>query len=210
MRDLDRDVESALDAGRRGKGSQKGGGRDDGRGGGVGELTEEEKEDQERAEAEEAALKEKRRAERRAALKNKLHFGTYTKEHIMHMRVSFKEMDADGSGNIDLEEFLDAQEDSHMSDHMASMFHAMDQDGDGNVTLREMCSVVFYKAPPREMNDIVAFLSMPKTPRLEVEVVNPITNDEIEELRQIFDLYDEDGGTFFLLKNIFVVVVVGS
>ena len=46
------------------------------------------------------------------------------------------------------------------------------------------------------MNDIIAFLSTPKTPRLEVEIVNPITNDEIEELRQIFDLYDEDGGAF--------------
>ena len=199
MRDLERDVKSALDVGRRGKGGRKGGRNSGGRNnshGDISELTEEEKEDQARAEAEEAALKEKRRAERRAALKDKLHFGTYTKEHILHMRQSFKQMDADGSGNIDLEEFLEAQEQSHMSDHMASMFHAMDQDGDGNVSLREMCSVVFFKAPPREMNDIIAFLSMPKTPRLEVEIVNPITNDEIEELRQIFDLYDEDGGAF--------------
>ena len=53
------------------------------------------------------------------------------------MRAKFKKMDKDGSGHIDLDEFLLSEEDSHMSDHMASMFHAMDQDGDGNVSAGE-------------------------------------------------------------------------
>ena len=73
-----------------------------------------------------------------------------------------------------------------------------------------MCSVVFYKAPPRELNDIVAFLSMEKTPRLEQEVVNPITKEEVEELRQIFDLYDEDGGGFLDRMEIYKALGVVS
>ena len=51
------------------------------------------------------------------------------------MRQQFKGMDLDGSGSIDLDEFLENQDQTHMSDHMASMFHAMDQDGDGNVRI---------------------------------------------------------------------------
>jgi Ca2+-binding EF-hand superfamily protein len=206
LRDLDRDVQSALDQAKhkRKKGAplSKTGTEDD--------MTLEEKADQEKMEAEERMLKEKRRSERRAALKNKLHFGTYTKEHIMHMREKFKNMDQDESGSIDLDEFLEAQNASHISDHMASMFHAMDIDGDGNVSLREMCSVVFHKAPPRELKDIVAFLSMKKTPRLEVEVINPITQEEVEELRQIFDLYDEDGGGFLDRMEIYKALGVVS
>ena len=216
MRDLETDMKSAL---RPSKGKNK---RGKDRQGGTGKnsqnrsfedndgMTLEEKEDLDRMEAEEKALKDKKRAERRAALRNKLHFGTYTKEHIIHMRHRFQDMDMDGSGAIDLEEFLEQQETSHMSDHMASMFHAMDKDGDGHVTLREMCSVVFYKAPPREMNDIVAFLSMKKTPRLEEEVVNPITKEEVDELRQIFDLYDEDGGGFLDRMEIYKALGVIS
>ena len=53
-------------------------------------------------------------------------------------------MDKDGSGQIDLDEFLLSEEDSHMSDHMASMFHAMDQDGDGNVSFLFVLAFVFY------------------------------------------------------------------
>ena len=56
-----------------------------------------------------------------------------------------------------------------------------------------MCSVVFYKAPPRELRDIVEFLSLKKTPRLQSEEKKLPTQEEIEELRAIFDMYDEDG-----------------
>jgi Ca2+-binding EF-hand superfamily protein len=73
-----------------------------------------------------------------------------------------------------------------------------------------MCTIVFYKAPPRELNDIVAFLSLKKTPRLEVEVKNPITQEEVEELRQIFDLYDEDGGGFLERMEIYKALGVVS
>ena len=78
------------------------------------------------------------------------------------------------------------------------------------VSLHEMCSVVFFKAPPRELKDIVAFLSMEKTPRLEVEVENPMTQVEVEELRQIFDLYDEDGGGFLDRMEIYKALGVVS
>ena len=144
MRDLDRDVKHALNKSKKkkkGKKSEKekrnstGNNNNQYDGEEYDDMTEEEKADLERMELEEKALKEKRRAERRAALKGKLHFGTYTKEHITHMRKTYRDMDADGSGSVDLDEFLLQQDQSHMSDHMASMFHAMDQDGDGNVSL---------------------------------------------------------------------------
>ena len=61
------------------------------------------------------------------------------------------------------------------------------------VSLKEMCKVVFYKAPPRELRDIVEFLSLKKTPRLESEEKKMPSHEEIEELRAIFDMYDEDG-----------------
>jgi WD40 repeat protein/Ca2+-binding EF-hand superfamily protein len=133
IKDLDRDVKSALDFTKRKlkkpkKGEIRSLMKDED------EMTPEERADQEKMEQEERILKEKRRSERRAALKNKLHFGTYSKEHIIHMREKFKNMDKDGSGSIDLDEFLEHQDASHISDHMASMFHAMDQDGDGNVS----------------------------------------------------------------------------
>ena len=64
------------------------------------------------------------------------------------------------------------------------------------VTLREMCSIVFFKAPPRELKDIVAFLSMEKTPRLQHEERRVPTAAEVADLRAIFDMYDEDGSGY--------------
>ena len=153
MRDLDRDVKHALNKSKKkkkGKKSEKekrnstGNNNNQYDGEEYDDMTEEEKADLERMELEEKALKEKRRAERRAALKGKLHFGTYTKEHITHMRKTYRDMDADGSGSVDLDEFLLQQDQSHMSDHMASMFHAMDQDGDGNVSLGEGVGLICF------------------------------------------------------------------
>ena len=144
MRDLEKDINEALSPKKKNKknknkGRGKSRGRSQSRGGSF-EETEEDK----KARLEEEEIKALRRAERKAALKRKLHFGTYNKEQLLHMRARFKKMDKDGSGQIDLDEFLLSEEDSHMSDHMASMFHAMDQDGDGNVSFLFVLAFVFY------------------------------------------------------------------
>merc|ERR1711871_1703229 len=110
-------------------------------------------------------------------------------------------MDKDGSGSVELDEFLASQENSHISDHMTGMFRAMDKDKDGTVDIEEMCSVVFHKAPPRELRDIIDFMQLEKTPRVIKEEPKGMSEEEILELARIFDVYDVDNsGTLSRLE----------
>ena len=142
-------------------------------------------------------------AERRKQLRRKLHFGTYRKEHVIHMRHKFKEMDKDGSGSVELDEFLESQKSSHIGDHMTGMFRAMDKDKDGTVDIAEMCSVVFHKAPPRELRDIIDFMRLEKTPRVVRQEPKGMSEEEIAELANIFDVYDTDNSRSLSRVEIF-------
>ena len=79
--------------------------------------------------------RDKQSAERRQKVAPQAAFGTYRKEHVIHMRHKFKEMDKDGNGSVELDEFLESQKSSHIGDHMTGMFRAMDKDKDGTVDI---------------------------------------------------------------------------
>ena len=91
-----------------------------------------------------------------------------------------------------------------------SMFASIDSDGSGAITVDEMVGVLFPRAPKDELKDIHMYLMMPDTPRFEEDEGNesdeeqPLAPEHLEELRLLFDLYDEDGsGTLDLeeLRN---------
>ena len=86
-----------------------------------------------------------------------------------------------------------------------------DVDGSGAITVDEMVGVLFPRAPKDELKDIHMYLMMPDTPRFEEDEggnesdeEQPLAPEHLEELRLLFDLYDEDGsGTLDLeeLRN---------
>ena len=92
-----------------------------------------------------------------------------------------------------------------------SMFASIDSDGSGAITVDEMVGVLFPRAPKDELKDIHMYLMMPDTPRFEEDEdgnesdeEQPLAPEHLEELRLLFDLYDEDGsGTLDLeeLRN---------
>ena len=92
-----------------------------------------------------------------------------------------------------------------------SMFASIDSDGSGAITVDEMVGVLFPRAPKDELKDIHMYLMMPDTPRFEEDQggnesdeEQPLAPEHLEELRLLFDLYDEDGsGTLDLeeLRN---------
>ena len=90
-----------------------------------------------------------------------------------------------------------------------SMFSSIDSDGSGSITVDEIVGVLFPRAPPDELKDIHMYLMMPDTPRFveneeEEDQEVPLAPEHIEELKMLFDIYDEDGsGTLDLdeLRN---------
>eukprot|EP00943_MAST-04B_sp_MAST-4B-sp1_P009361 g9361.t1 len=81
-----------------------------------------------------------------------------------------------------------------------SMFASIDSDGSGAITVDEMVGVLFPRAPKDELKDIHMYLMMPDTPRFEEnnngvdsDDEQPLAPEHLQELRLLFDMYDEDG-----------------
>ena len=154
--------------------------------------------------AEELEQEEERLRIERVRLKKKLHFGTYGAKYVRHMRHVLKKL-TNKSGNkhkIVLEDFLamerkDAEQSqgsggSHMADHMESMFKSIDVGGDGMVDLEDLIFILFKKTNKSEREDITDYIKMEVSPRLGGDGKRQLAPEELEELHQIFKMWDED------------------
>eukprot|EP00949_MAST-11_sp_MAST-11-sp1_P005394 g5394.t1 len=161
------------------------------------------------------------------ALPLRLASGQYDVDMVKIFRGIIVEVDADQSGEIDREEFLETiqklheheididvlrtgKEDQSFTDALKmreanaeqlnrmvhSMFASLDGDASGSVSVEEMAKVLFPRAYKEDMDDIVTYLLMPPTPRNseddEKNMKKELSEEAIEELRMLFNLYDKD------------------
>ncbi|KAL3672722.1 hypothetical protein V7S43_002015 [Phytophthora oleae] len=131
-----------------------------------------------------------------AALMRQERFGPYARDDIVNVYRTFRKLDQDQSGAITLRELLEGSglfSGTHMQDNIGSIFSSIDKDQSGLIDLAELCGVVFGEAPPEVLEEILRLCrlldNVEKTRRVKKKT---LTNDQVQELRQLFKLYDTD------------------
>ena len=140
------------------------------------------------------------------------HFGFYTRAQVANVKRMFRKIDQDGSGEIELDEFMRISMASgssggdsggggwgHLSNHLEAMFAALDKDSSGSVGIQELAGVLFSNATPLDFRDIMVFISARSATAGGNEGnVHKVAKSEAdlekrEEIRALFKMYDTDG-----------------
>ncbi|KAK1939927.1 Suppressor of mec-8 and unc-52 1 [Phytophthora citrophthora] len=131
-----------------------------------------------------------------AALMRQERFGPYSRDDIVNVYRTFRKIDQDQSGAITLRELLEGSglfSGTHMQDNIGSIFSSIDRDQSGLIDLPELCGVVFGEAPPEILEEIFRLCRLLETVERTRRVKKKtLTNDQVQELRQLFKLYDTD------------------
>ena len=116
----------------------------------------------------------------------------YQKQEVMEVINSFKKLDDDLTGEIEISEFLKLPQfegmDKATVDHL---FRTIDKDGGGSVTQAELLRVMFPKASDadlklmEELAHVEQFASVKQTK-------NVLTRQQRDDIEKIFDMYDTD------------------
>lgn len=129
-------------------------------------------------------------------------FGMYSVQEVMSVIRLFWSMDADGSGNISLEELQQFQSvfEKLGYHNLADIFQTIDANGDGEVSLRELLATCFHYANKQQIDGMLqlakvgsvrAFLLGTTTGK---EEGNPfVESDHKRELMAIFRVFDHNG-----------------
>ena len=116
----------------------------------------------------------------------------YQKQEVMEVINSFKKLDDDLTGEIEISEFLKLPQfegmDKATVDHL---FRTIDKDGGGSVTQAELLRVMFPKANDadlklmEELAHVEQFASVKQTK-------NVLSRQQRDDIEKIFDMYDTD------------------
>lgn len=142
------------------------------------------------------------------------HFGQYTIKEVLELKMMFDSMDEDGSGEVDLHEFLSSPtwQRSHLAGTASTVFNTIDNDSDGSISLTELLSITFPGAKPSERRAMKEYLDV-------VSVAKPIVKTrerrldaiEMEEIQEMFNVFDLDGnGTVSVSELLETLKVMGS
>jgi Ca2+-binding EF-hand superfamily protein len=133
-------------------------------------------------------------------------FGPYSALEVMRVRRMFNAADADGSGDVVLDELLNSAEwrAAYSLDQIRDVFDAMDTDGSGNITIAELFRVTFPNANARARKLMLKWSDPRRTAREVImaqpkRVVNPRTRREAEE---VFEALDGDRDGFVSLDEV--------
>ncbi len=80
-------------------------------------------------------------------------FGPHTFKEVKEMKSMFESFDVDGSGTVDLEEFVNSPvfKSSHLAANSDGMFDMIDKDKSGDITVDELFAAFFRFASKREL-----------------------------------------------------------
>jgi len=149
----------------------------------------------------------------------------YSKKDVLELKKVFDEYDKDGSGRISLAEFTaslklkremaapkpgekssldqrNAAKGISLVDLSEGVFHEMDEDGDGEVGFAELLKLFYRYARPDEIEAMMSYVA--PEPEPEPEPKPELSKEAIQQIRQIFKLYDKDKSgslTFAELKK---------
>ena len=116
----------------------------------------------------------------------------YSKKDILALKTVFDSYDTSGDGGISMSEmqaFLKQFNQGHMTNMAKDMFSAMDAK-DSVVDFRQILKV-YYPNITSEHLDICCAWVAPKENKV-VEVVRKLSDDDLEEIKHIFILYDKN------------------
>eukprot|EP00293_Proteomonas_sulcata_P014763 CAMPEP_0184288178 /NCGR_PEP_ID=MMETSP1049-20130417/674_1 /TAXON_ID=77928 /ORGANISM="Proteomonas sulcata, Strain CCMP704" /LENGTH=702 /DNA_ID=CAMNT_0026594413 /DNA_START=43 /DNA_END=2147 /DNA_ORIENTATION=- len=120
------------------------------------------------------------------------------KDPVQEAKKAFELFDKDGSGTIDASELGDALRamGQEVSDSdLKEMLAQADDDGTGEIEFEEFCGLMGIELPNKKPKP--KSKDSASQPKAKVEVSNPrevLTKEEIQDLEEIFNMFDEDGG----------------
>ncbi len=117
------------------------------------------------------------------------YIGPYSKREILEVKELFDRLDRDGSGSIDVEEFLnDKRTDPVMAQHLRSMFQSLDADASGSVEVSEYLSVVFPRASAVELEEMFGLMELNRKKRKERKSKErrPLSASSLSQLQSLF------------------------
>lgn len=115
----------------------------------------------------------------------------------------FSQVDKDLTGDIDVEEwqeFLTGMDQEMSSTDSRRLFMHIDANHNGVISMDEICKVVFSKASPEQLKTMVNIMEMTTQQKRHVSK----GGDKIgrNDLRQLFQLYDEQGDKILSVKQL--------
>ena len=118
----------------------------------------------------------------------------YPKEDVMILYERFRKCDADNSGSISMNEFLDSLPEGTVK-FGHELFQAVDSDFSGEISFSELLMVLYPKATLCEMNVMLGWVrEEAQIEKVRKEAHRPkLSNEQVMELRELFKLYDLDG-----------------
>ena len=136
---------------------------------------------------------ERIRRKKEEQLKTMTHFGPYTTKEVLGLRKLFNEIDDDASGQIDVDEFVNATalQGSHIFMNAASMFGSIDRDESGSISFGELLAVSFPSASSENVKDMLRFVKSHESQE-HMKTKISLSNTQMEEINNIFQLYDVD------------------
>lgn len=115
----------------------------------------------------------------------------YSKKEVLELLQIFSEHDKDGGGEVGIQELTASMGGGNLASQAESMFKKLDKDGDGNVTFREYLKLYYPLASSAEFEQMMSW-AYPKVER-PVTPEKTLSSEQLEEIKQIFVMYDVDG-----------------
>ena len=116
----------------------------------------------------------------------------YQKQEVMEVINSFKKLDDDLTGEIDISEFLQLPQfegmDKATVDHL---FRTIDSDGGGSVTQEELLRVMFPRASESDLKLMEELAHVEQFATVK-ETKNVLSREQRDDIEKIFDMYDTD------------------
>ncbi|GMF52316.1 unnamed protein product [Phytophthora fragariaefolia] len=131
-------------------------------------------------------------------------FGMYSVQEVMPVIRLFWSMDADGSGNISLEELqrFKPMFEKLGYQNLSAIFQTIDCNGDGQVTLRELLTTCFHYANKQQIDSMLqlakvgsvrSFLCLSPSTHSRTPSAGNLPPEHRQELMSIFRVFDHNG-----------------
>ncbi|KAG2453481.1 hypothetical protein HYH02_001702 [Chlamydomonas schloesseri] len=117
----------------------------------------------------------------------------YSKADVLYLKEIFNKHDKDHNGKVTIAELIDAlSADKQLTHQELSAFRTIDINKDGVLTFNEYLRRLFPMATDKEFRQMLSWAN-PHTPGAAAEAFFEPTNDQLEEIKKMFVMFDKNG-----------------